>query len=266
MLDFSNCNLCGECCKRKNDYIPLTIFDLIRVNNISKDNANINNSIFKLHMIHVGSIGDISLKPNNNYKYTINVDGWIPLPYMELPCKFLINNKCVIHSNKPLICISFPYHLPIWKENDSCNLIRILNKNKEEGKLKIPKKSKNAIKLYQVALSATMYQLNLPIYSFDKTKNNLILNNSFKDLVDKSKNHPNIATKNQISSWVKNHTTRFNLMNKKYNNIKIQLRDTLSKISQNDDLQESYFLIMNHLAKYHFVTKNEVDKLIQYFL
>ena len=265
MLDSFNCEMCGVCCKRKEDYIPLTLFDLIRV--ITKDKTDVHTQkyFFKIHMIYIGSIGDISRTKKNIYKYSINVDGWVPLPYIELPCKYIINNKCNIHLHKPLICTSFPYHLPIWKKNDSCHLIRKLHRNKE-GKLFIPKKVENAIKLYPIALSASIYQLNLPIYTLDRNKNNLVLENSFRDLVDTSKNVSNIASKNQISRWVKNHSIRFILNNKQYMDMKLQLQNTLYEISQDKEEQNSYFLIMKHLAKNHFVTEKIVNQLIEYFL
>ena len=266
MLNSFNCEMCGACCKRKEDYIPLTFFDLIRIFDNDKTDVRTQNIFFKIHMIYIGSIGDISRTKKNIYKYSINVDGWVLLPYIELPCKYIINNKCIIHSHKPLICTSFPYHLPIWKKNDSCHLIRKLHRNKEEGKLYIPAKVENAIKLYPLALSASMYQLNLPIYTLDSNKNNLVLENSFKDLVDASNNIINIASKNQISRWIKNHSIRFTLNNKQYIDMKSQLQNTLYELLQNKEERDSYILIMKHLAKNHFVTEQIVNQLIEYFL
>ena len=111
-----------------------------------------------------------------------------------------------------------------------------------------------------------MYQLNLPIYTLDSNKNNLVLENSFKDLVDASNNIINIASKNQISRWIKNHSIRFTLNNKQYIDMKSQLQNTLYELLQNKEERDSYILIMKHLAKNHFVTEQIVNQLIEYFL
>ena len=74
---------------------------------------------FDFKLVYVGSIGELTPKHPSSYRYSLLVEGWVPLPYLKLPCKYLVNMECSIHEFKPLICVSFPYHLPTWREDDS---------------------------------------------------------------------------------------------------------------------------------------------------
>jgi len=260
-LPTSGCTLCGECCRRRGDYIPLTIFDLVRLHDGLKTMEK--GVEFGFRMVYVGSIGELTPRDSSRYRYSLLVDGWVPSPCLDLPCGYLEGNVCSIHGFKPLICTSFPYHLPVWSEDDPCSLIRELasGKGQDRGSL-IPVRARSAIKLYNVARSATMYQLNFPIYSPDEGLGRLVQKGGFRDLVENTRMITvKKASRYQVSEWVSKHFTHFHGVDDRLEAMFGKIGSTLFKALEDPDFCHSNMLLMEELSRYHLTSPGEIKVL-----
>jgi Fe-S-cluster containining protein len=223
---------------------------------------------FEFVMVYIGSIGETMPRDQSPYRYSLLVEGWVSLPCLKLPCRHLGEKKCLIHPFKPLICISFPYHLPGWKENDPCHLIRELALRKKEGnKPVVPINAKKAICLYTVARSATMYQLNLPIYSLDSSRTRLIQREGFRDLFDGAKSlSAKLASPTQISSWVTKHFTKFTGRDEKMDRMYSKIKSTISTAIDDPDFQFSNISFIEEFSEFHFTESKRISDYVKYFL
>ena len=266
-LTFTGCRLCGNCCRKKEDYIPLTIFDLVRMYDgfhLLGSNGKLD---FDLRMVYVGSIGELMPRHPSSYRYSLLVEGWVPLPCLKLPCNYLDKKECSIHGFKPLICVSFPYHLPGWREDDSCALIRELAIRKRRGLENIiPDRSKNAICMYSIARSVTMYQLNLPLYFLDENGKRLVQKGGFRELIQKSKNiTTKTATQSHISNWISKHFTYYLGADNQLGDMYKKLKSTISVALEDTDFKLSNIALMDELAKWHFTSARKVEFLLRGF-
>ena len=222
---------------------------------------------FDLRMVYVGSIGELMPRSPSSYRYSLLVDGWVPLPYLKLPCKYLEKKECSIHGFKPLICVSFPYHLPGWKEDDQCALIRELAMRRRRGlKNIVPDRSKNAICLYSIARSVTMYQLNLPIYYLDENGKRLTQKEGFKDLIQRSKNiKTKTATHSHISNWISKHFTHYLGSDNQLDDMYKKMKSTIFVALEDTNFKYSNIELMNELAKWHFTSPRKIEFLLRDF-
>lgn len=220
-------------------------------------------------MRYIGYIGDTRphrKKPIN--RYSLLVDGWVPLPYLKFPCGYLEDNICSIHLVKPLICTSFPYNSPVWKKNDHCNIIRELYKKKiNNEEIFIPKAAIKAIMLYPIALTATMYQMNLPIYSLDDSKSNLVQKEIFSSLVDKTKESSiNLAKYSQIVNLVSKHFILFEGRDDSLSKMMHDMKSSFLGVTSENELQSSNINLIEKLSFLHYISKSGVKGLINYFM
>jgi Fe-S-cluster containining protein len=257
-----DCEICGNCCKQEGDYIPLTVFDFIRLSKTYDIKEFMKNTV-NLRLLFLGCLGEVNLDTKKRYSYSILINGWIPLSCMYLPCTFQKNNKCIVQKNKPLICISFPYHLPKWDKDSYCGLIKKLS-NVGVNKVNIPINSDYALKLYQITLSATMYQFNLPVYKLENNK--LSLFKGFRDIINKNNNSKvKYANQRQISSWIKRHFTEF-IYELDLERSLMDFKTTIYRNIYDENFIYSYFEIVKKMSRYHFVSEKNTIKMVNHFL
>lgn len=236
----------------------MTVFDLIR---ISRGYLGRKISEVKEINVKLGYVGGA-------------IDGWVPLPNLQLPCAYLVNNKCSIHEIAPLICIAFPYFLePLWQSSNMCYMIRELSKLKAEGRhFVIPKESKYAMHLYDIALSATMYQLNLPvydIYGIDESYPVIIQRNrGFREMIDDGqiKKLTEEATMDQIRGRVLKQFISTTPFDGQMQEIHIRLALMLEQFMNDTDFQQSNMKIIENLAPLHFTPRKKVLEMMKFFL
>jgi len=218
-------------------------------------------------MVYIGSIGELMPRHHSSYRYSLLVDGWVPLPYLKLPCNYLEEKECSIHGFKPLICVSFPYHLPSWRVDDPCALIRELaiRKGRDLENI-IPDRSKNAICMYSIARSVTMYQLNLPIYNLNENGKRLAQKGGFRELIQKSKNITmKTATQSHISNWISKHFTYYLGSDNQLDDMYKKLKSTISVALNDTNFKLSNIALMDELAKWHFTSPRNIEFLLRYF-
>ena len=99
------CKKCGECCKKfgVGGYLPLWEWEARKLKEIAKK-KNLSLNIQPIDMIY-----------DKKSSFAL----FAQYALVQEPCPFLIDNKCSIYENRPLVCRSFPlYETPLLKEGN----------------------------------------------------------------------------------------------------------------------------------------------------
>lgn len=248
------CDLCGECCRRARDRVPLTIFDLIRIAKAYSSGKAPSLANFRMRLDYVGGA----------------VDGWVPLPYLVLPCDYLDQNRCGIYPYRPLTCVSYPYRFEAtWTEDSSCYIIRELFRARIfYQRISVPRESSYASRLHDLALSATMYQFNLPIFDLDENQLKAFQRIGFRDLIDKGM-VKSLVYKPSLEEVLEKVSKAYIPTEPFDKNLKNVLSNFGSMIAMNitdPRFQTSNIEIMKSLAPLHLIKRKRLEKMLELFM
>ena len=248
------CDLCGECCRRSRDRVPLTIFDLIRIAKAYSLGKAPSLANFKIKLDYVGGA----------------VDGWAPLPYLVLPCDYLDQNRCGIYPYRPLTCISYPYRFEAtWTEDSPCYMIRELFRAKVYNqRISVPRESSYASPLHDLALSATMYQLNLPIFDLDENKLIAFKRIGFRDLIDKGtvKSLVYMPSLEEVLEKISKAYIPTEPFDEKLKDIHLKFGSKISRNITKPHFQTSNIETMKRLAPLHLIERRRLKKVLKLFM
>ena len=248
------CDLCGECCRRSRDRVPLTTFDLIRIAKAYSLGKARSLANFRIKLDYVGGA----------------VDGWVPLPYLVLPCDYLDQNRCGIYPYRPLTCVSYPYRFEAaWTEDSSCYMIReLLQAKMKNQNISVPRESLIASRLHDLALSATMYQFNSPIYDLDENRLIAIQRIGFKDLID-SGIDKSLVYKPSLEEVLEKVSKAYiptEPFDEKLMSLHLGFESTIAINVANPDFQTSNLKIMKSLAPLHLIERKRLKKMLKRFM